>query len=182
MSDATSHYPQQDPQPPAPEKRRWFARHKILTGIGVLVLVGVIVGSVNGGSPEAASTSADTDHALTNNAVSETTASDDSSANAAAANETAHAEAVAEPTASDDPSADDSAADDESASGMTVGQKNAVDTAENYLSTAAFSRSGLIQQLKYEGYSRADASFAADAVHADWNEQAGKAAEEYLSM
>ncbi|HET7387599.1 MAG TPA: Ltp family lipoprotein, partial [Nocardioidaceae bacterium] len=46
----------------------------------------------------------------------------------------------------------------------------------------AFSRSGLIQQLKYEGYSRADASFAADAVHADWNEQAGKAAEEYLSM
>lgn len=63
----------------------------------------------------------------------------------------------------------------------TAGQENARMTAEDYLNSQAFSRSGLIDQLKYEGYSKADATYGADAVGADWNEQAALCAEEYLA-
>ena len=49
-----------------------------------------------------------------------------------------------------------------------------------YLDTSAFSRTGLIKQLKYEGYSTADATYAVNAVSPNWNEQAAKAAQSYL--
>ena len=42
--------------------------------------------------------------------------------------------------------------------------------------------SGLIKQLEFEGYSLADASYAVDAVSPDWNEQAAKAAKNYLEV
>lgn len=63
---------------------------------------------------------------------------------------------------------------------MTMGQKNALASAKNYLDFAAFSHSGLIEQLEYEGYSTEDATFAADNCGADWNEQAARAAKSYL--
>lgn len=65
---------------------------------------------------------------------------------------------------------------------MTAGQKNALRTAENYLSFSAFSYSGLIKQLEFEQYSTEDATYAADNCGADWNEQAAKAAQNYLEM
>ncbi|TDE95063.1 DUF4352 domain-containing protein [Occultella glacieicola] len=37
------------PPPVEPTKRSWFARHKILTGIGAVVLLGIVIGAVNGG-------------------------------------------------------------------------------------------------------------------------------------
>jgi hypothetical protein len=43
-----------------------------------------------------------------------------------------------------------------------------------------FSRSGLIEQLEFEGYSKDDATFAVDSITVDWNEQAARAAENYL--
>lgn len=64
--------------------------------------------------------------------------------------------------------------------GMTMGQKNALDSAVRYLEYTAFSYSGLIEQLKYEKYSHADASFAADHCGADWKEQAAAKAKVYL--
>ena len=45
---------------------------------------------------------------------------------------------------------------------------------------SAFSYTGLISQLEYEGYSTEDATFAADNCGADWAEQAAKSAKEYL--
>jgi len=48
------------------------------------------------------------------------------------------------------------------------------------LNYSAFSRSGLINQLEYEGFSNADATFGADAVGADWNQQAALKAANYL--
>ena len=65
---------------------------------------------------------------------------------------------------------------------MTMGQKNALGSAESYLSVTAFSRSGLIGQLEYEGYSTEDATFAADNCGADWNEQAALKAQSYLDF
>lgn len=62
----------------------------------------------------------------------------------------------------------------------TTSQQNAVETAESYLSHSNFSRKGLIEQLKYEGYSRADAVYAVDQANPDWNEQAAGAAKSYL--
>jgi hypothetical protein len=64
----------------------------------------------------------------------------------------------------------------------SVSQSNAVQKAADYLSFAAFSRQGLIDQLKYEGFSEADATYGADAVGADWNEQAALKAQEYLDF
>ena len=63
---------------------------------------------------------------------------------------------------------------------LTVSQENAVEKATDYLDYTAFSRSGLIKQLKYEGFSTADATFGVDAQKANWNEQAAKKAKEYL--
>lgn len=46
----------------------------------------------------------------------------------------------------------------------------------------AFSYSGLIDQLKYEGFSESEAEYGADNCGADWNEQAEKKAKEYLDF
>lgn len=60
--------------------------------------------------------------------------------------------------------------------GETLGQKNARQAAEHYLSVMNFSASGLAEQLQFEGYSESDAAYAVAKCGADWNEQAlGKA-------
>ncbi|WP_240954918.1 Ltp family lipoprotein [Rhodococcus sp. 105337] len=45
-----------------------------------------------------------------------------------------------------------------------------------------FSRSGLINQLEYEGFSTADATYAVDRLDVDWDRQAKRSAEQYLDM
>jgi hypothetical protein len=62
----------------------------------------------------------------------------------------------------------------------TVSQENAIESAESYLDYSSFSESGLIDQLKYEGFSKADASFAVNHIQVDWSDQAAKSAKDYL--
>ena len=62
----------------------------------------------------------------------------------------------------------------------TVSQRNAVSKAASYLRSSAFSRSGLIGQLEYEGFSTSDATYGVDAQNADWNAQAVKKGASYL--
>jgi hypothetical protein len=64
----------------------------------------------------------------------------------------------------------------------TTGQENAREAAENYLDFSAFSRTGLIKQLKFEGYAEKDAVYGVDAQKADWMKQAAAKGEEYLEM
>lgn len=64
----------------------------------------------------------------------------------------------------------------------TVGQENARRSAEGYLDLSAFSRSGLIEQLEFEGYSTKDATYGVDSQKADWNKQAAASAEAYLEL
>lgn len=48
-----------------------------------------------------------------------------------------------------------------------------------------FSRDGLIEQLSSSfgsGYELADATIAVDSLNVDWNENAAKSAQQYLSM
>ena len=46
----------------------------------------------------------------------------------------------------------------------------------------AFSRKGLIKQLKFEGYSETAATTAVDSIQVDWNEQAAKCAANYIEF
>ena len=63
---------------------------------------------------------------------------------------------------------------------MSVAQRNAVDKAQSYLDYSGFSRSGLIKQLEFEGYSTEDATFGADNSGADWNAEAAEKAKSYM--
>jgi hypothetical protein len=68
---------------------------------------------------------------------------------------------------------------------MTSGQKNALKSAQSYLDMSGFSKAGLIQQLSSsagDGFSKADATFAANHVGADWNKEAVESAQRYLDL
>jgi Host cell surface-exposed lipoprotein len=68
---------------------------------------------------------------------------------------------------------------------MTSSQENAIESAQSYLGMGGFSRKGLIEQLSSsagEGFPRADAEFAVDHLHPDWNKEAVKSAKSYLEM
>lgn len=64
----------------------------------------------------------------------------------------------------------------------TMGERNALQSAEAYLNFTAFSYSSLIEQLEYEGYTNSEATYAADHCGADWYEQAARSAKEYLDV
>jgi hypothetical protein len=64
----------------------------------------------------------------------------------------------------------------------SAGQRNARLKAAQYLEFSAFSRSGLIDQLEFEGFSTADATYGTDAVKANWAVQAAKKAKQYLEI
>lgn len=69
---------------------------------------------------------------------------------------------------------------DPNRSKMTAAMENAIDTASAYLDYSSFSRTGLINQLEFEGYATADATFAVDYLKINWNEQAFKSAKSNL--
>ena len=60
------------------------------------------------------------------------------------------------------------------------GERNALASAQTYLSVMNFSYQGIIDMLEYEGYSETECKYAADNCGADWNEQASKAARVYV--
>ena len=62
----------------------------------------------------------------------------------------------------------------------TISQKNAVRKAKSYLNYTTFSRDGLVEQLKFDQFSHADAVYGADNSGADWYEQAAKKAQSYM--
>jgi hypothetical protein len=164
--------------------RNWFARHKVLTGLlGLFVLILLM-------SRLAASGTSSTTVALSGSTptASETVAADKAAADKAAADKAAADKAAADKAAADKAAADKAAADKaaadkaaaDAAAAGTVSQQNAVKMAQDYIEYSAFSRSGLINQLKFEGFSVADATYGVDKLNANWNEQAAKMAKDYL--
>ena len=76
-------YPMPPASGPAPEpKRSWFARHKILTGIGAFVAIGIVASALNGGGGAGSSNAAATSPAAQSIAsiASQATAGQDSAA------------------------------------------------------------------------------------------------------
>jgi hypothetical protein len=71
------------------------------------------------------------------------------------------------------------------AQSMTRQQKNAAQSAKQYLSFKGFSRDGLIHQLSSragDGYDISDATVAVDSLKVDWNNQAAIAGKSYLDL
>lgn len=66
------------------------------------------------------------------------------------------------------------------ADALTPAQRNALAKAQEYLAYTAFSASGLVAQLEYEGFETAVAQNAVASLDVDWQEQAHQKAQEYL--
>ena len=156
---------------PAKKKRPWFKKKRFIIPI-VIIVLWVAIASIGGGKSETAETATP--------AVAEAAPSAEE---VAATEADAAAQAEAEAAAAATKAAEDAAAAaaEEAARG-TLAQQNAQKSGENYLSISAFSHSGLVKQLEFEGYSTEDATWGVDRVGADWNEQAAKSAKNYLDL
>ena len=64
----------------------------------------------------------------------------------------------------------------------TPSQRNAIGSAEQFLQVSSFSRSSLISQLEFGGFSNEDATFAVDNITVDWYEQAVRSADGFLAV
>ncbi|WP_402374593.1 DUF4352 domain-containing protein [Isoptericola rhizosphaerae] len=94
------------PPPPAPEKRKsWFARHKVLTGLGALVGVAIVGAQLGGGDEDPAV--ADGGTTVVEDAAADTPADDGGAADEDAAAE----EDAEEPAAADLPGLGDAVRD-----------------------------------------------------------------------
>ena len=146
------------PQQQQPKRKRHLGRNIALAIVGLFVLGGVI-GSIGGSDQPATIAAQTTTTALAPTAVDKTPAQT-----------TAPPATRAPATTRPKPAAPK----------LTTSQEQAVGTARDYLGTSHFSRSGLIEQLEFEQYSKADATFAVNYLHMDWKEQAVGTAQDYL--
>jgi SOS response regulatory protein OraA/RecX len=64
----------------------------------------------------------------------------------------------------------------------SLGETNALKAAENYLDLMAFSKSGLADQLEYDGYTEKQIEFAVNNCYVDFAAEAAEAAENYIEI
>lgn len=175
--------------------RSWPTRYKVLTGVGALVLLLVVIGALNAGGEQ------NPENPVADTAATQDVADDEKAAEEEAerlAQEEAEAAAQAEEArlaeeqrlaeeaaAAEAAAAEAAAAAAETARIGSVAQQNAYRSAVSYLDYTAFSRSGLVGQLAFEGFSPADAEFGIARLEAeggvDWNAQAAASAASYLA-
>lgn len=179
-------------QPEFKAARPWYKKKRFIIPAGLLALF-VAIGALGGGEgdPDVPSANQTTEVVeATPDAEASASAAAEAAASAAAAEAEASAAAAeaeaerlaAEQAAAEAAAAEAAAAEAEAAAAGTVAQQNALRSAEDYLDFTAFSRSGLITQLEFEGFSTEDATWAVDRVTVDWNEQAAQSAKDYLDF
>ncbi len=191
--------------PPAVARKNWFLRHKILSAIGALLLIGIFASAgnqpntsaIDATGPIATKTAPDqaaADKAAADQAVVDKVAADQAAADQAVADKAAADQAVIDKAAADKAAAAKATADKAAAAKaaaakkiadanrLTIAQENAKRSAESYIEMSGFSRSGLIDQLKYEGFSVKDATRAIDSMKVNWNEEADQSAKAYIDM
>jgi hypothetical protein len=189
--------------PPAVGKKPLYKKKRFFIPVAAVAAV-VLIGSLNP-SPDTSkvsntSTTKTTiqpaktpgQRAAADKAAAETSAADKAADRAAAAKRAAADKAAAAKAAAEraaaakaaaaKAAAEKAAAREAAAAAGTVSQQNAVAKAADYLGFAAFSRSGLIKQLNFEGFSTSDATWGVDKQHADWNAQAAAKAKDYLDF
>ena len=178
------YYPPQSFAPPsgptplvAPKSKGGAGKKVLMATLGFFGLI-LVIGAVGGAgtSPEKAL------NAGSSTATSEAAPEAPAPASEAAPAEAPEATPAVAPTTAAPTTAKPTATTEAPKPTFSVSQLNAQRSAKNYLGFTAFSRSGLIKQLEFEGFSNADATFGVDAASADWNEQAEKAAKKYLEL
>ncbi len=177
------------------KSRGWWARRTSLQKAGViagavaiLVIVGTVAGTA-GDKDEAVVSSSTTVAATVGTSVSAPTSvsSAPATATTAAPTTTQAPTTTVQPTITTTAEPTTTTAKPTTTTAkpqplLTRSQKNALESAKDYLAFTAFSRKGLIDQLEFEGFSNADATFAVNELSVDWNDQAAIAAEEYLDF
>ncbi len=189
-------------------KLKWW--HWTLIVIGVLVVVSIIIGGINGGrdsarsaagrTPVGATSAAPTKEAVEEVEVVEVPDMVGSTIAEARGMLDAVGLSLNASDAGDDwvVTAQQPGASSHPAEGLelsitseapkpvyTLEQENALGAARSYLDLTGFSRQGLIDQLSSEygsGFPIDVATWAADAVGADWNAEAVESAQSYLDM
>ena len=63
---------------------------------------------------------------------------------------------------------------------VSASKKHAIKIASDNLQYSRFSKKGLRDQLKFQGFSEDDAAYAVEHINVDWNQQAAKKAEHYI--
>ncbi|GAB6897717.1 Ltp family lipoprotein [Kineosporia succinea] len=158
--DGSSQGPQHYyPQPPQ-KKKSWPRRHPILLTFLVLCVLGL-------GSCTALVAVVASDPQV-QNAIEEVQAS---------------AEAQAEDNTNDNAKETEAEEVEDEGPKLTLAEENAVGKAQSYLDSGmGFSKKGLVEQLKYEGFDAADAKTAVDTLGSArlWNEQAAAKAQSYM--
>lgn len=64
----------------------------------------------------------------------------------------------------------------------TLGEQNALKSAKSYLSFLSFSKIGLEEQLRFEGYLESEIRYAINNCNANWYQEAYECAKSYLSF
>ncbi len=144
--------------------RNLSRKQKVLAGLGAFMLVGLIGSAFDSSAPPETTAAVEQPKAQTTVEPKTPAQLDADAKSAKEAAEKAKEAAKAE------------------AAKPTTAQSNAVRSAENYLDFSAFSRSGLIKQLAFEGYDKGDASYAVDNIDVSWRNEAAESAKSYLEM
>lgn len=177
QGDYGAPYGNSDPQP---AKRPWFKKKRVLIPAFLVVAIGVLsqLGGEDGQVAAPAPTeTASIDVTPSPEATPEETTTEEPEGTEPEPEGVVEAEPAPEPVEEVVAEAPEAAEPD-----MSVSQEQAIRSARNYLSFTAFSRTGLIEQLEYEGFSTEHATIAVDNVTVDWNEQAALSAESYLEF
>lgn len=192
-------------QPPQQSRAglRWWAW--LLIAFGVLIVVGVVIGAINGGraadrESEARPTSAASQETEVESAEQDTrvdtpdvVGSTIGQARAALEGVGLVVKTVGEPgddwivtsqtiTVPAEPGTEVMLLAEAPKPKLTMGQEQASRKAQSYLDLTGFSRTGLIEQLEFEGFSIEDATFAVDYLAPDWNAEAAEKAQSYIDM
>ena len=64
----------------------------------------------------------------------------------------------------------------------TTALENAIESAEEYNKVLAYSKKGIIEKLKYEGFSEDIAECAVKSINANWKENCVRSAHSYLEI
>lgn len=157
-----------------------IGRGKAVAGI-VMSVVSFVLGAVLVGvltsEGEEAGVAGDPGTSISQDADSDLAQDDE-----ATGDESEDAERAGEGLVEEEPAEEPVKEPEPAAPAMTVGQEQAVASAQSYIDLTPFSKSGLIDQLVFEKYSEDDAQFAVEHIEVDWKEQAALSAENYLEM
>ncbi|SEJ57534.1 Ltp family lipoprotein [Demequina mangrovi] len=158
----------------APKKQNWFARHKILTGVGAVAVIAIAMNTGGGDEAPAEDDAATVEQQIEDAADAEVDEVDE--AQPAADAEADEADAAAEVVVEDEPENAKPEAPSKEA-------EQALEQAESYLEFSSFSEAGLFDQLTSDygsQFTDEAATWALENVEVNWKDEALEQAQSYI--